>query len=232
MTAPLGHGALSAAAGRLAAGGQLPAARPAQPRPARRTDESQLTRLLQVAGRAATGSSRPPSSRPPGLPDTVTLDAGRADGVRPEETVLNGQGLVGTVTSVSAHTCTVLLATTRRPGRRPAGGRRPDRLGDRDRQDADRAGHAGSSWSPRTRSCGRASSWSPPPRCTTGPTCPASRSAVIKVQGNAGALTRPALVRPYVNFTALGVVGVVVGGPPRPALLGAAALPEPARPSP
>ena len=42
---------------------------------------------------------------------TVTIDAGSADGIKPEETVLNGAGLAGTVTSVSAHTSTVLLAT-------------------------------------------------------------------------------------------------------------------------
>ena len=33
------------------------------------------------------------------------------DGIKPDETVLNGQGLVGTVTSASATTSTVLLAT-------------------------------------------------------------------------------------------------------------------------
>ena len=42
--------------------------------------------------------------------NTVTLDAGSNDGIRPNETVLNGSGLVGMVTQVSAHTSTVLLA--------------------------------------------------------------------------------------------------------------------------
>jgi rod shape-determining protein MreC len=36
---------------------------------------------------------------------------------------------------------------------------------------------------------------------------------VTKVQGNAGSLTQTALVKPFVNFTSLGVVGVVIGGP-------------------
>jgi rod shape-determining protein MreC len=36
---------------------------------------------------------------------------------------------------------------------------------------------------------------------------------VTKVEGDAGALTQTALVKPFVDFTSLGVVGVVVGGP-------------------
>ncbi len=69
---------------------------------------SQLRRLLSVAGKGgyrvvaatviATGQ---------GFQQTVTLDAGSRDGVRPRETVLNGQGLVGEVTAVGPDTCTV-----------------------------------------------------------------------------------------------------------------------------
>ena len=36
---------------------------------------------------------------------------------------------------------------------------------------------------------------------------------IVSVSGNAGALTQTALVRPAVNFTSLGVVGVVVQAP-------------------
>src|SRR5581483_4849903 len=43
--------------------------------------------------------------------DTITIDAGRADGVQADETVLNGDGLVGVVTSVGDTTATVQLAT-------------------------------------------------------------------------------------------------------------------------
>jgi len=73
---------------------------------------AQLQRLLQLAGRGryrivvanviAAG---------PAYENTVTIDAGSADGLKPDETVLNGSGLVGTVTSVSSHTATVLLDT-------------------------------------------------------------------------------------------------------------------------
>jgi rod shape-determining protein MreC len=44
----------------------------------------------------------------------------------------------------------------------------------------------------------------------------------VSVSGNAGALTQTALVRPAVNFTSLGVVGVVVQTPrhnPRTSIL-------------
>lgn len=43
--------------------------------------------------------------------DTVTLDAGSAAGLRPDLTVVNAQGLVGRVLSVTRTTATVLLVT-------------------------------------------------------------------------------------------------------------------------
>ncbi len=43
--------------------------------------------------------------------DTVTLNAGSSDGIKRDETVLNGSGFVGTVTQVSLDTCTVVLAS-------------------------------------------------------------------------------------------------------------------------
>ena len=46
-----------------------------------------------------------------GYSDTVTLDVGSADGIKLDETVLNGSGFVGLVTQVSANTSTVLLAS-------------------------------------------------------------------------------------------------------------------------
>ena len=46
-----------------------------------------------------------------GFSDTVTLDVGSNDGIKPDETVLNGSGFVGLVTQVSANTSTVLLAS-------------------------------------------------------------------------------------------------------------------------
>ena len=46
-----------------------------------------------------------------GFSDTVTLDVGSNDGIKPDETVLNGSGFVGLVTQVSADTSTLLLAS-------------------------------------------------------------------------------------------------------------------------
>ncbi len=75
-------------------------------------DERQLTSLLQLAGR---GGYRIVAASVvaagPAYQDSVTIDAGRNDGIKPEETVLNGAGLVGTVSSVFATTSTVLLGT-------------------------------------------------------------------------------------------------------------------------
>lgn len=42
--------------------------------------------------------------------DTVTIDAGSDSGLHPDMTVLDGDGLVGRITSVTSHTATVLLA--------------------------------------------------------------------------------------------------------------------------
>jgi rod shape-determining protein MreC len=73
---------------------------------------AQLQQLLQLAGR---GRYRIVAANViaagPAYENTVTIDAGSADGLKPDETVLNGSGLVGTVTSVSSHTATVLLDT-------------------------------------------------------------------------------------------------------------------------
>ena len=41
----------------------------------------------------------------------MTLDVGSDDGIKADETVLNGSGFVGPVTQVSANTSTVLLAS-------------------------------------------------------------------------------------------------------------------------
>ena len=77
-----------------------------------KADSQQLSQLLQLSGR---GGYRIVAARViaigQGYAQAVTLDAGSRDGVQPEETVLDGQGLVGTVTAVSPQTCTVLLAT-------------------------------------------------------------------------------------------------------------------------
>jgi rod shape-determining protein MreC len=183
-----------------------------------RSDYAQLHRLLALAGQGgyrivaatviATGQ---------GFQQKVTLDAGSADGVRAQETVLNGQGLVGQVISVTAHTATVLLATASAsqvgvelapsgqlgfvagPGKTPSG------TGQFELQvlDANAALKRG-------EQLVTAASVNSAPFVAGVPV-----GAITTIQNRAGALTARALVRPYVNFTELGVVGIVIVPPRR-----------------
>lgn len=178
-----------------------------------RADYSQLTRMLSLSGKGgyrvvaasviATGQ---------GFQQRITLDAGSADGVAPQETVLNGQGLVGEVTAVTAHTSTVLLATdsSSRVGIElaPGGqlgwvtgpGKTPGGSGLLQLQVLD----ANALLRPGEQVVTSAS-------VNDRPYVPGVPIGVISsVQNRRGSLTARALVRPYVSFTSLGVVGIVV----------------------
>lgn len=179
-------------------------------------DYAQLRRLLALAGQGgyrivaaqviATGQ---------GYQQTVTLDAGSSDGVRARETVLNGQGLVGEVTAVSSDTCTVLLASDSSaqvgvelapsgqigwvtgPGKTSGG------TGQLQLQILD----AGAVLTPGEQLVTSAS-------VKDRPYVPGVPVGVISaVENRAGALTARAKVTPYVNFTALGIVGIVIVPP-------------------
>ncbi len=147
--------------------------------------------------------------------DTVTLDAGRQDGIKPNETVLNGSGFVGTVTQVSADTSTVLLASDASSvvGVQMAGS---GEIGDVTGTGKSMSGSgllrlslfdANAVLQPRQEVVTYASVGDQPevPGVPVG--------TIVSVRSSAGALTQTALVRPFVNFTALGVVGVVVQVP-------------------
>ena len=147
--------------------------------------------------------------------DTVTLDAGSKDGIRPNETVLNGSGFVGTVTQVSADTSTVLLANDASSvvGVQLAGG---GEIGDVTGTGKSMSGSAllrlslfdaNAVLRPGQEVMTYASVGDQPevPGVPVG--------TIISVSSNAGSLTQTAMVRPDVNFTALGVVGVVVQVP-------------------
>jgi rod shape-determining protein MreC len=176
----------------------------------------QLSQLLQLSGR---GGYRIVAATViaigQGYAQTVTLDAGSRDGVKPKETVLDGQGLVGTVTAVTAQTCTVLLATdaTSVVGVTLAS-----------------SGEIGWVTGPGKSSSGSGllrlqvldanAVLSPGEQLVTSasihdrPYVPGVPVGVIsRVENRAGSLTALALVRPYVNFTSLGVVGIVVAPP-------------------
>jgi rod shape-determining protein MreC len=180
-------------------------------------DERQLSQLLQLAGRGryrvvtatviAAGAA---------YDDSVTIDAGRVDGIKPDETVLNGQGLVGTVTTVSATTSTVLLATDASVtvGVRLAGTGKIGVVSGTGKSmtgsgllrlqvfDVNAILHPGQELVTFGSAGGR-------------PYVPGVPVGVItKLEGTSSSLTKEALVRPFADDTALGVVGVVVV-PPR-----------------
>jgi rod shape-determining protein MreC len=151
-----------------------------------------------------------------GYRQAVTLDVGSIDGVQPQQTVLNGEGLVGYVTAVTPTTCTVLLASDSTavvgvslapsdqlgwvtgPGRSATGSRLM-----------------------QLQMLNSAAVLKPGDQLVTSasvsdrPYVPGVPVGVVsKLVVTNGALTAAALVRPYVDFGALGLVGVVVV-PPR-----------------
>jgi rod shape-determining protein MreC len=156
--------------------------------------------------------------------DTVTLDAGSSDGIRPDETVLNGSGFVGTVTQVSANTSTVLLANDASSvvGVQMANS---GQVGDVTGTGKSLAASgllrlnvfdANAVLKPGQEVVTYASVGDQPevPGVPVG--------TIVTVNSSAGSLTQTAMVRPYVSFTALGVVGVVVQVPrhnPRASIL-------------
>ena len=145
---------------------------------------------------------------------TVTLDAGSKDGIRPDMTVLDGDGLVGRVKTVGPSTSTVLLAVdpessigVRLEGSMEVGFTTGQ--GVRDRGDLDlRLLDGQSSVAPGDRLVTFGSQGDTP----YVPGVPVGR--VVTVSGSPGSQTRTAVVAPYVDFTSLDLVGVVVE-PPR-----------------
>jgi rod shape-determining protein MreC len=177
----------------------------------------QLARLLGLAG---TGGYRIVAASViaygQGFARTVTLDAGRTEGIAPQQTVMNGDGLVGQVIAVSGRTCTVQLADAAGSvvGVRlaPAG-----QLGWVSGQGA-ASGKAGrlvlqvldpAAVLARGEQLVTAASKDDRPYVPGVPV-----GVITGVRDRAGALTAQAFVRPYVDFAALDVVGVVIT-PPR-----------------
>ena len=183
-----------------------------------RAQYAQLRRLLQVAGR---GGYRIVAADviavSQGYAEAVTLDAGSDDGVRPQQTVLNGAGLVGTVTAVSARTATVLLAsdTTSVVGVQLAGS------GQIGWVTGTGKGQSGAGLL-KLQVLGGGSGLRRGEQLVTSasvrdrPYVPGVPVGVVsQVQSSEGTLTARALVRPYADFAALGVVGIVVAPPRR-----------------
>jgi rod shape-determining protein MreC len=182
-----------------------------------KADYQQLGQLLQLAGkggyRVVAANVVAASS---GYGSTVTLDAGSMDGIKPNETVLNGAGLVGHVVSVTSSTSTVMLATDESSvvGVRLAEG---GVIGDVTGMGK---GLSGPSSLKLTLLQANAAPRLGEPVVTIAsvhdspyvPGVPVG--TIVKLEGSPNSLTTLALVRPYVDFSSLGVVGVVVA-PPR-----------------
>jgi len=182
-----------------------------------KSDSAQLKQLLQLSGR---GGYRvvPASVIAAGgdYSDTVTIDAGSKDGIKTDETVLNGNGLVGTVTGVASSTATVQLATDSAAtvGVRLAGsnvigavtGTGETMTSDNELKLTLFSGSA-------TMSPGNAlvtfGSVGGRPYVAGVPV-----GTVQTVTSQPGSLTQTALVKPFADFNGLGVVGVVIA-PPR-----------------
>ena len=173
----------------------------------------QLDRMIRVAGEGQYGIKGAEVigiGAAQGFSWTVTIDVGANDGIKRDMTVLNGDGLVGRVTTVGPGTSTVLLANdpdftvgTRMEGSDELGfasgqGDRPLRVqllnAKADVKKGDRLVTFGSE--------------------ADKPFVPGVPVGVVsRVDPSGGDLTRTIYVTPFVSFTKLDVVGVVVQAP-------------------
>jgi len=193
-----------------------------------KSESRQLAQLLQIDAGAYRIVAATVIAAGGDFADTVTLDVGRSDGIKPDETVLNGAGFVGKVTQVSLDTCTVVLASDASSfiGVQVAGS---GEIGEVTGTGKSMSGSgllrltlfdANAVLQPGQEVVTYASVNDRPevPGVPVG--------TVISVQNSGNALTQTALVRPFVTFTALGVVGIVVEVPKHSA--GISILPRPA----
>src|SRR4051795_9427966 len=193
----------------------------------------QLDKMLKVAGEGQygiKGAQVIAIGAAQGFSWTITIDVGAADGIKRDMTVLNGDGLVGRVTNVGPDASTVLLANdpdftvgTRMEGSDELGfasgqGDRPLRVellnSKADVKKGDRLVTFGSE--------------------ADKPFVPGVPVGVVsRVDPSGGDLTRTLYVTPYVGFSKLDIVGVVVQTPqkdPRDTVLPAKPNPTPTPP--
>lgn len=179
-------------------------------------EQTQLTKLLQLGGRGGYRVVAASVIAAGGeYADTVTIDVGSRDGIAVNETVLNGDGLVGVVSQVGSDTATVQLATAASAtvGVRLAGTNEIGALtgtsqmteGSSDLQfklfSTSAVLHPGEALVTFGSVGGR----------PYVPGVPVGEVAAVNSQP--GSLTQTAAVRPFVDFTGLGVVGVVIAPP-------------------
>lgn len=142
---------------------------------------------------------------------TVTIDAGTLDGVVPDRTVINADGLVGRVIEASATTATVLLVVDRDStvGGRLSGSMELgflDGTGDLSGNGSLRLSLVDHSVTPKPGDT--VLSWGSRDDAPYLPGVPIGR--VVSVQSSPAELTETATIQPFVDFSSLDVVGVVV----------------------
>jgi rod shape-determining protein MreC len=204
---------------------------------AERMDRGRAQQLDRLLGTAGLGGYRIVTaeviSAGEGLEETVTIDVGSSDGVRPDMTVITGDGLVGRVTRVGPNTATVLLITDAASS---VGGRLEGSNEIGIVQGGGRSGGSTLSFQlldsnapiqvgQRIVSFGSDGDRPYVPGVPIG--------TVTRIERTPGTLTRTAQVRPFVRYSTLDVVGVVVAPPkknPRDAVLPPKPSPPP-RPS-
>jgi rod shape-determining protein MreC len=181
-----------------------------------KSEYQQLHKLLQVAGagryRIVAASVIAVGQ---GYQQSVTVDAGSADGLKAGDTVMNDSGLVGQVTAVTSSTSTVLLASDSSAvigvALAPSGelgyvtGPGPANGGD---------------GLMRLNMLNSTAVVKPGEQLVTAPSRSSQTYApgvpvgtVTKVIDRNGALTAVALVKPFADFTALGILGIIVAPP-------------------
>ncbi|WP_326723121.1 MULTISPECIES: rod shape-determining protein MreC [unclassified Streptomyces] len=183
---------------------------------------TQLDKMLKTAGAGQygiKGAEVIAIGAAQGFSWTVTIDVGSSDGITRDMTVLNGDGLVGRVTTVGSNTATVLLAND------------PDFTVGTRMESTDELGFASGQGDQPFRVellNGKAKIKNGDRLVTFGsqadkPFVPGVPVGVVsRVDPSGGDLTRTIYVKPYVSFTKLDIVGVVVQTPdkdPRDAVL-------------
>lgn len=150
----------------------------------------------------------------PGFEDAIEIDAGTSDGVRPEMTVINGEGLVGRVVRATASNSTVMLLSdpASSAGARLEGGNEIGVIhgvGEYGRLVQFRLLDSTAQLTPGTRIVSFGSQRGVPyvPGVPIG--------VIERVEATPGELTRIAYARPFANLSALDAVGVVIAAPKR-----------------
>ncbi|MER7685942.1 rod shape-determining protein MreC [Streptomyces sp. NPDC097610] len=191
---------------------------------------NQLDKMLKTAGvgqYGIKGAEVIAIGAAQGFSWTVTIDVGSNDGIQRDMTVLNGDGLVGRVTTVGPDTATVLLAND------------PDFTVGTRMEASDELGFASGQGDRPLRVemlNGKAKIKKGDRLVTFGsqadkPFVPGVPVGVVsRVDPSGGDLTRTIYVTPYVAFSKLDIVGVVVEAPrkdPRDTVLPAKPKPTP-----